>query len=280
MTTFAPIAPSTYVPPTEVAPETFVIHQVQPALGQPLFVYLNSMVIRGKEPVIVDTGTPANREQWLKDAFSIVEPEDVRWVFLSHDDVDHSGNLDEVMSACPNAQLVCSWAMVERHSNCFDFPLDRCRWVMHEESFDVGDRTLHALRPPLYDSPTTRGLFDSKTGVYWSVDTFATPLPDPHAAVADLDPEFWNFGMTLFAFGALCPWLSLLDAEKFGRYVDGIQSLDIKTVAGCHTPVIEGPHIGKAFDLVRQLPTVEPPPLPDQSILDQIIAATSGPTVA
>jgi flavorubredoxin len=277
MTTFAPIAPTTYVPPTEIAPETFVIHQIQPALGQPLFVYLNSMVIRGKEPVIVDTGTPANREQWLKDAFSLVEPEDVRWVFLSHDDVDHSGNLGEVMSACPNAQLVCNWAMVERHTNCFDFPLDRMRWVMHEESFDVGDRTLHALRPPLYDSPTTRGLFDAATGVYWSVDTFATPLPDPHAAVADLDPEFWTFGMTLFAFGALCPWLSLLDPEKFGRFVDGVQNLDITTIAGCHTPVIEGPLIEQAFDHVRQLPNVEPPPLPDQSILDQIIAATSAP---
>jgi metallo-beta-lactamase superfamily protein len=277
MTTFAPVAPTTYVPPTEIAPETFVIHQIQPALGQPLFVYLNSMVIRGKEPVIVDTGTPANREQWLKDAFTLVDPEDVRWVFLSHDDVDHSGNLDEVMSQCPNAQLVCNWAMVERHTNCFDFPLDRCRWVMHEESFDVGDRTLHALRPPLYDSPTTRGLFDSKTGVYWAVDTFATPLPDPHAGVADLDPEFWEFGMTLFAFGALCPWLSLLDPVKFGRYVDGIQNLDIKTVSGCHTPPIEGAHIGAAFDIVRGLPDVEPPPLPDQSILDQIIAATSEP---
>ena len=277
MTTFAPIAPTTYIPPTEIAPETFVIHQIQPALGQPLFVYLNSMVIRGKEPVIVDTGTPANREQWLKDAFSLVDPEDVRWVFLSHDDVDHSGNLGEVMSACPNAQLVCNWAMVERHTNCFDFPLDRMRWVMHEESFDVGDRTLHALRPPLYDSPTTRGLFDTKTGVYWSVDTFATPLPDPEAAIADLDTEFWTFGMTLFAYGALCPWLSMLDPEKFGRFVDGIQTLDIKTVAGCHTPVIEGPLIGQAFDHVRQLPSVEPPPLPDQSILDQIIAATSSP---
>ena len=277
MTTFAPVAPTTYVPPTEIAPDTFVIHQIQPALGQPLFVYLNSMVIRGKEPVIVDTGTPANREQWLKDAFSLVEPEDVRWVFLSHDDVDHSGNLDEVMSACTNAQLVCNWAMVERHSNCFSFPLERCRWVMHEESCDVGYRSLHALRPPLYDSPTTRGIFDSKTGVYWSVDTFATPLPDPHAGIPELDPEFWNFGMTLFAYGALCPWLSLLDSEKFGRYVDGIQSLDIKTIAGCHTPVIEGPHIAEAFDHVRQLPSVEPPPLPDQSVLDQIIAATSEP---
>jgi flavorubredoxin len=277
MTTFAPVAPSIDVPPTRIAPDTFVIHQVQPALGQPLFVYLNSMVILGQEPVIVDTGTPANREKWLRDAFSLVEPTDVRWVFISHDDVDHVGNLDEVMTACPNATLVCNWAMIERHTNCFEFPLDRCRWVMHDESFEAGDRTLHAVRPPIYDSPTTRGLFDSKTGVYWAADTFATPLPAPETPVADLDPEFWEFGMTLFAYGALAPWLSVVDVAKFGRCVDAIEKLDIKTIGGCHTPAIEGPHIKRAFDHVRGLPAVECPPLPDQSILDQIIAATSRP---
>jgi flavorubredoxin len=157
--TFPPLCPTINVPPTKIADDTWIIHQVQHALGDPpLHVYLNSMVILGAEPVIVDTGTPANRAQWLQDVFSIVEPEDVRWIFLSHDDVDHTGNLDETLTACPNARVVCNWAMVERHTNCFDFPLDRCRWVMHGESLDVGDRTLHAIRPPVFDSPTTRGL--------------------------------------------------------------------------------------------------------------------------
>ena len=275
--TFAPVAPTVYLPPTKVAQDTYVINQVQEALGQPLFVQINSMVILGEEPVIVDTGTPANRTQWLSDVFSLVEPADVRWVFLSHDDVDHTGNLDQVMTVCPNAKLVCNWAMVERHTNCFNFPLDRCRWIMHEESFSIGDRTLHAVRPPVYDSPTTRGLFDPKTGVYWAVDSFATPLPDPEMAVADLDPDFWRFGMTLFAFGAVSPWLGLVDHDKYGRYVDGVQRLDITTIAGCHTPVIEGELIQQAFSHTRSFPSVQPPPLPDQSVLDQIIAATAQP---
>lgn len=274
---FAPVAPTIYLPPTKIAPDTYVINQVQEALGQPLFVQINSMVILGKEPIIVDTGTPANRRQWLSDVFSLVEPTDVRWIFLSHDDVDHTGNLEQVMTACPNARLVCNWAMVERHTNCFNFPIERCRWVMHDESFSIGDRTLHAVRPPVYDSPTTRGLFDPTTGVYWAVDSFATPLPDPHMAVADLDPEFWQFGMTLFSFGAVSPWLALVDHDKYGGYVDTVQRLDITTIAGCHTPVIEGELIQRAFSVTRDFPSVEPPPLPDQSILDQIIAATAQP---
>jgi hypothetical protein len=73
------------------------------------------------------------------------------------------------------------------------------------------------------------------------------------------------------------PWLSLVDEGKYGRYVDQVQGLDITTVACCHSPVIEGPLIERAFEHVRALPTIEPPPLPDQSVLDQIIGATSQP---
>ena len=278
MTTFAPLVPTVRVPPVRIAADTWVIHSVQKALGQPLFVQLNSMVIRGSEPMIVDTGTIANRAQWLEDVFSLVDPADVRWIFLSHDDVDHTGNLDETLTACPNATLVCNWAMVERHTNCFEFPHHRCRWVRDGEALDIGDRTLQAWRPPVYDSPTTRGLFDPTTGVYWSSDSFAAPLPGPETPVADLDPEFWSFGLMLFALGAVSPWLSLVDETKYGRDVDRVQSLDIKTIAGCHTPAIEGPFIDRAFDRIRQLPSLDPPQLPDQSVLDQVIAATSSPT--
>lgn len=274
---FAPVCPTITVPPTKIASDTFVIQSVQEALGQPLFVYINSMVILGSEPMIVDTGTIANREQWLQDVFSLVEPNDVRWIFLSHDDVDHTGNLEQAMEACPNARLVCNWAMVERHTNCFAFPLERCQWTMDGESLDIGDRTVVALRPPVYDSPTTRGLFDPKSGVYWGVDSFATPLPDPAMGVGDLDPEFWEFGMSLFAHGAVSPWLSLADPAKYAKYVDRLQSLDITTIAGCHTPVIEGALIDKAFAHIRRLPEMEPPPMPNHSVLEQIIAATAVP---
>ena len=275
--TFPPLCPTVTVPPTKIADETWVIHQVQPALGEPLFVYLNSMVIRGAEPMIVDTGTPANRRQWLADVFALVEPRDVRWIFLSHDDVDHTGNLDEALSMCPNAKVVCNWAMIERHTNCFEFPLDRCRWIVDGESFDVGDRTLHAIRPPVFDSPTTRGLYDPTTKVFWSVDTFATPLPDASMAIADLDPEFWAENLALFALGAVSPWISMTDPVKFDRHVDKTQDLDIATIAACHSPVIEGAYIAKAFEHIRRLPTAVAPDLPDQSILDQIVAATAQP---
>ena len=203
----------------------------------------------------------------------------MRWIFLSHDDVDHTGNLDEAMTACPNAQLVCNWAMVERHTNCFDFPLERCRWVMHGETFDVGDRTLHALRPPVFDSPTTRGLFDPTTGVYWAVDTFATPLPDPqHGRSPTSTRSSGTTACTLFALGAVSPWLTMLDPTSTASYVDRVQNLDITTIASVSQPGDRGPvHRAGVRPRSASCRRSTAPTLPDQSILDQIVSATSIP---
>jgi flavorubredoxin len=189
---YEPAGPTIIRPPERIAEETWLIHQVQEALGAPLRVYLNSMVIRGAEPVIVDTGTVANRAQWLDDVFGLVDPADVRYVFISHDDADHTGNLAQVMEHCPNATLLVSWALVERFSNAFEFPLRRCRWVDDGSHLDLDDRRLRFARPPLWDSPTTRGVFDTSTGVYWAVDAFATPVSTAvEASVDELDPEAW-----------------------------------------------------------------------------------------
>jgi len=111
--------------------------------------------------------------------------------------------------------------------------------------------------------------------VFWAVDTFATPLPDPYAAIADLDQDFWANGLALFALGAVSPWLLMVDETKYNAFVDRTQSLDIATIASCHSPVIEGHYIEKAFNRIRQLPSLDALVLPDQSVLDQIIAATS-----
>ena len=143
--------PLTLFTPSEIARETFLIHQ-HPGEGQaPVSVALNAMVIRSAEPVVVDTGVAEGREQYFEDLFSIVEPEDVRWVYISHDDIDNTGNLNELMALCPNATAIVNWFMVERMGEALAVPPTRQRWIGDGEAFDAGDRTLYAVRPPIYD---------------------------------------------------------------------------------------------------------------------------------
>ncbi|WP_214366143.1 MBL fold metallo-hydrolase [Pseudonocardia sp. H11422] len=270
-----------HLAPKKIAPGTHLIQDVQHALGQPLSVYLNSMVIQGAEPVIVDTGSARNREAWLQDVFGLVDPQDVRWVFLTHDDSDHTGNLSQVMDACPNATLVCSWTIVERFANAYDFDLSRCRWVNDGESFDAGDRTLVAVRPPVYDSPATRGLFDTSTGVYWAADAFASPVPggpggSPVDDVADLDPEAWWGGMVMFGLHALSPWLSMVQKRKYAQSVRQVRAHGMATIASGHSAVISGASVGQAFDMLGNLAGAQPPPCPDQAVLEMMLRAMGG----
>jgi flavorubredoxin len=257
--------------PYQVAADTWVIPELVP--GPPgTVVALNSMIITAEEPVIVDTGNQLSRGEWLDAAFSIVDPHDVKWVFLSHDDHDHSGNLMTVLEMCTNATLVTTQFTVERVARTMELPLHRMRWVNSMERFDVGDRSLLAIRPPVFDSPVTRGLFDTKTGVYWAVDTFASPMPDHLVDMADMPAAEWAEMLLLFN-RMISPWHSLLDQAKFDRYVDEVQSLGITTVAGGHTGALRGERLQEAFRLVRTLPSLPSAPLLGQDDLDAILAA-------
>ena len=238
--------------PYEIADETFVVPWtlMAPPVGH---FSMNSMVIRGEEPVIVDTGSPANREAWLETVFTLVEPNDVRWVFLSHDDRDHAGNLMAVLDACPNATLLTTWFTIGRMADEWMTPLDRCRFLNEGEQLDIGDRTLVAVRPPLFDSPTTRGLFDTSTGVFWAVDSFATPLPEPMNEASDLDATAFTEGQRLGA-QLISPWHVWLDERRFAEHVRSVRDLPITAIASCHGPAITGTSIDTAFDLLGELP--------------------------
>ena len=260
--------------PYRVGPDTYVIPEL--VAGPPgAFVAVNSMVIAGKEPVIVDTGNELSRSAWMEAAFSIVDPADVRWIFLSHDDHDHIGNLTAVLDACPQATLVTNWFTVERTSRAMELPLHRMRWVNHGESFDAGDRMLNAVRPPIFDSPTTRGLFDTTSGVYWAVDSFASLLPGHVTDSDDVPYEMWRDSFTFFA-QCVSPWVELTDPAKYAQTVNEIARLDVTAIAGGHMARLGGARVQEAIAMLRELPNVPMIPLPGQADLDAMLAGALG----
>ena len=62
-------------------------------------------------------------------------------------------------STCARTRpCVANYAMVGRLFGDVELPLERMRWINVGESLDVGDRELVMVRPPMFDSPATRGL--------------------------------------------------------------------------------------------------------------------------
>jgi flavorubredoxin len=256
--------------PLRIADETFLIRPMVQPPGAPFAMHVNSMVILGAEPVIVDTCAALMREDWMDQVFGLVDPDDVRWVFLSHDDSDHAGNLGAVLDICPNATLVTSWFANERMSGDLMVAPQRQRWVNDGESFIAGDRTLVAVRPPMFDSPTTRGLFDTSSGVYWSSDAFGTPVSGLVDHVDDLPRELLDEGSTMLS-SFLCPWHTVVDPGKYASWVDRIADLRPAAIVGAHGPLVSGGAIESTLDRARHLPHVPLLPQPGQADLDALI---------
>jgi flavorubredoxin len=265
-------APVPTTDPFQIAPDTFVIPNLSPA-GPGQYVAVNTMLIRGSEPVIVDTGAPIHRELWLDKVFSLVEPEDVRWIFLSHDDGDHTGGLLDVLERCPQATFVTNFFSVERLGlEKPPLPLERMRWIEPGGSFDAGDRRLHLFRPPIFDGPTTRGLYDPKTAAMWIVDTFACLTPGPVHDIREVPREVVEETLPMFN-SMVSPWHQWLDPAAYHRHVDEVEAMGVLAVASAHGPVITGDAIHEAFDTVRQLAGRPIIPGADQNLLDELIAA-------
>lgn len=272
---YAPIPSPFRHEPLKVAEDTYLIRSTFGEGQAPIFVYVNSLVVLGKEPAIIDTGTVANRKQWLDDVFSLVDPKDVRWIMLSHDDHDHTGNLAETLALCPNATLVTSWFQMERLAGDLSVPPMRMQWSEDGYSLDAGDRTFGFVRPPIFDSPTTRGFYDSKTGVYWAGDSFAAPSTVPSDDVSIYHPEEWRQGFNDFQL-AISPWVHLADAVKFNQTVKRIADLDPRVIVSAHTPAITGEYVTSAIDMMYDVPEAPTPQLPNQETLDMIKAQFLG----
>jgi len=247
--------------PLEVAPETFVIRALTPSVGGS-WTNLNSMVILGPEPMAVDAGMETHRDSWFEDVFSLVAPEELRWIFLTHLDCDHSGNLVEALERCPNAQVISSRGESFRVNASLGVPYERMRMVDNGESFEIAGRRLQVVRPPVYDSPYTRGLLDHSTSVYYASDAFCAPIPgDPVDWVDEIADEEWADGMARFHYGSLCPWVALVDRALYRREVERLAGLGMTTIVSGHSPAIRGASVQRALELLAGLPDAVPAPL-------------------
>jgi flavorubredoxin len=246
--------------PVSIAPDTYVVRRLRTVHGSSLWVSDNFLVITGAEPAIVASGIIDS--SWREGAFAVVEPADVRWIYLCSDHLDPRG-LAEVMLACPRARLVASRAALRHHAADSTFGLERCREIADGASVTIGDHRLLSVRAPLWSVPGARNLLDQRTGVYWAATTFGCLLPnEPPDTVAELDIDRWVDGMAMFAHYLLAPWLDLVDHGRFAARCDRTQALGMTTIASAHSPLITDASIDDAFRLLRALPATPAPPWP------------------
>jgi flavorubredoxin len=259
--------PHQAMPGIEVLPAHFPI----PGAG---FLPVNAFVIKAKEPVLVDTGMGIESAEFMKALESIIDPQDLRWVWLTHDDADHTGNIQKVLEAAPDARLAANSLAVLRMSTAWPVPMHRVYWLNSGDSISVGDRKLTAVRPPLFDNPTTIGIYDNKSETFFSADCFGALIPSPAQDADDVREGDLAQGMITWA-GADSPWVHMVAPSVCRQALDKIRQMAPKMILSAHLPPAHE-KIEQLLELLARVPASTPFVAPNQTALEQILAQTRG----
>jgi flavorubredoxin len=144
-------------------------HMEVPGLG---FLPVNAFVIHAAEPVVVDTGLGLPDRDFVASLSEVMDPADIRWIWITHPDRDHTGGVFALLEAAPRARVVTTFTGAGIMSLERPLPFDRIYLLNPGQSLELGDRQLTGFRPPLFDNPATVGVFDTSTGVALSSDCF------------------------------------------------------------------------------------------------------------
>jgi glyoxylase-like metal-dependent hydrolase (beta-lactamase superfamily II) len=242
-----------------------------PGIG---FLPVNAFVLHAVEPVVVDTGLSLPARGFMDTLGSVVDPADVRWIWLTHPDRDHTGALFDLLDAAPHARLVTTFLGAGIMSTERPVPLDRVYLLNPGQSLEVGDRTLTAFRPPLYDSPATVGFYDDRSQTCFSSDCFGAPLSSAELAgcsdVGDVPRDELRSGQLLWAT-VDSPWVHTTETAGYLRTIEPIRAMDPAAILSTHLPPAAG-HTSEFLEMLAAAPHADPFVGPDQHALEKMLA--------
>lgn len=242
-----------------------------PGLGS---VPINAFVLHGEEPMLVDTGVVGQSDAFLSALASVIDPSELRWLWLSHTDADHIGSVHHLLQSNPKLRVITTFLGVGIMGLFAPLPMERVYLLNPGERLELEDRTLHAWKPPAFDNPSTTGFYDDRTRTLFSSDCFGALLETVPESASELSERELHEGQTLWST-IDAPWIHKADAGALGRELDAIRHMDPKLLLSSHLPAARGPVIERLLSTMARAPFAAPFVGPNQAGLEQMLKLAS-----
>lgn len=131
------------LPVTPAGADTHLLTTYAPLHGLGV-VPVNAFLLHARQPVF-DTGVGGLHDGFLRELGGLIDPADLRWIWITHADADHVGNLRAILDLAPNARVVTNYLGMGKFA-LQGLPLARVHLLNPGQQLDVGDRQLLALR--------------------------------------------------------------------------------------------------------------------------------------
>jgi flavorubredoxin len=253
----------------KAAPDIDVLTSSFPIPGFGL-VPINAFVIKDSEPVLVDTGAAVDSPDFMRALRSVIDPADLKWLWITHTDYDHMGSLPLLLAEAPKLKVITTFLGMGIMSLFAPLPMDRVHLLNPGETMAVGNRNFTAVRPPVFDNPSTTGFYDDKSGAFFSSDCFGALLSTVPENAADLSDQDLRDGQVFWAT-IDSPWLHKVDRTALATELEGIRKMAPKLVLSSHLPAASGRMLDRLLGSLAAAPGAQPFVGPNQAALEQML---------
>jgi len=240
------------------------------------FVPINAFVLKGSEPILVETGAAIQRAEFMDALRSVIDPGDLKWIWLSHTDFDHVGSLHQLLEENPRLRVITTFLGMGIMTLTAPLPVDRVHFVNPGETVTLGDRTLTAVKPPVFDNPCTTAFHDSRSNAFFSSDCFGALLQSVPQDAADLPDGDLLDGQVLWAT-IDSPWLHKVNREAFAAELDGIRRMAPSRIFSNHLPPAPGRMMDRLVASLAKAPGANPFVGPNQAAFEDMLKQMSAP---
>ena len=194
----------------------------------------NSYVLKGEKNVLIEACHKTYFEQYLANIREVIDPKNIDYIVLNHNEPDHSGALAQLLDYATNATVVVSKAGSIYLKNITNRADLKVQVALDGDVIDIGGKTLRFINAPFLHWPDSMFTWVEEEKTLFSCDFLGAHYCEPYtfdynmAYPAKYEIAFKGYYDAIF--GPFKPYV-LAGLEK-------IKNLPIERVCNSHGPII------------------------------------------
>lgn len=222
----------------------------------PYGVSYNSYIVKGSEKTaLIDTVEIGSIRDLFHSIMSQIGSGKIDYLVINHMEPDHSGGINAVLSAYPDAKLVGNKQTIAMVKGYYHIEDDRFLEITDGSRLDLGDKTLRFILTPMVHWPETMMTYIEEDGILFSGDAFGT-FGALNGGVVDDEMETGWYKDEMYRYYSNI-------VGKYGRFVqkalDKASGFEIKYICSTHGPIWHS-KIKEVVDIYDRLSKYESEP--------------------
>lgn len=130
------------------------------------------ILLNDGHPILIDCGSHLHRASLMTDLEELLDGKSPEYIFLTHSELPHSGNLQKIADKWPDIEVLVSNVLLPYIELAPVLPLEQITAVTPGTVLDVAGRKLEFVSALLKDQPGSQWIFDPQTGTLFTGDGF------------------------------------------------------------------------------------------------------------